>query len=199
MRLNWSARASTSRPCKYTQFSHRHCTAPKCEVTKMASPQRPEFHGISGSGASPSQGPRRGHPPAGQRVKLLVTVLVAVILVGAFFYWIAFGWEGTGGYWWHGQSEPAQSSTAHPMIGSGLAILNSADRQPFIGRPFQLSNVAIQRKVSNTIFWIGPNSQSPMLVVLNGNQNPAQFRSLATGSKVDVTGTVTKAPPTPDA
>ena len=165
----------------------------------MASPQRPEFHGISGGGASRSQGQRPGHPPAGQRVKFLVTLLIAVILAGTFFYWIAFGWEGTGGYWWHAQSEPAQSTTAHPMTGSGLAILNSADRKPFMGRPFQLSNVAIQRKVSNSMFWIGPNSQLPMLVVLNGNQNSAQFQSLKTGSKIDVTGTVTKAPPTPDA
>lgn len=165
----------------------------------MASPQRPEFHGISREDASQSRGLRPGQPPAGRRVKFLIAWFIAIVLIAAFFYWIAWGWEGTGGYWWHRQSIPVQSSASQPITGSGLAALNAADRKPFIGQPFHLTDVPIQRKVSNRIFWIGTNSQSPMLVVLNGNQNIEQFGAITTGSTVDVTGTVMKAPATPDA
>jgi len=165
----------------------------------MASPQRPEFHGVSGNDTSHSRELRPGHPPAGRRVKFLIAWLVGIILIAAFFYWIAWGWEGTGGYWWNRQATSIQSSASQPMTGTGLAAMNAANKQSYIGQPFQLSNVPVQRKVSNQMFWIGSNSQSPMLVVLNGNQDPAQFKSLTTGSMVDVTGTVTKAPPTPDA
>lgn len=165
----------------------------------MASPQRPEFHGIPSDDDPQSRGLRPGHPPAGRRVKFLIAWLIAIILVAAFLYWVAFGWGGSGGYWWHRQATPTQSSASQPMTGSGLAAMNATDRQPYIGQSFQLSNVPIQRKVSNRMFWIGPNSQSPMLVVLNGNQNPANFNSLGTGSSIDVTGTVMKAPPTPAA
>lgn len=163
----------------------------------MASPQRPEFHGISQGDASRPQGQRPGQPPAGRRVKFLIAWLIGIILIAAFFYWIAWGWEGTGGYWWHHRIGTAQSSAS--MTGSGVAVLDATDKQPFIGRAFQISNVPIERKVSNRMFWIGTNSQTPMLVVLNSNQDPAQFSSLTTGSTVDVAGTVTKAPPTPDA
>src|SRR6185437_9005794 len=169
------------------------------EVRSMASPQRPEFHGSSGGGVSHSEGQRPGHPPAGNRVRFLVTLLIVVILLGAFFYWIAFGWEGTGGYWWHPQATPTQSSASRPITGTGLAAMNATDRRPYIGQSFQLSNVPIQRKIKNQMFWIGTNSQSPILVVLNSNQNPAQFNPLSTGNTVDVTGKVMKAPPTPDA
>lgn len=165
----------------------------------MASPQRPEFHGISGGDASRSEGQRPGHPPAGSRTKFLFAWLILVIAMAAFLYWIAWGWGGTGGYWWHNRSEPAQSSASQNMTGSGLAVLDAANRQPYIGKSFQLSNVPIQRKVSKRMFWIGSNSQSPMLVVLNGNQDPAQFSSVHAGNAVDVAGTVTKAPATPDA
>lgn len=162
----------------------------------MASPQRPEFHGISGGDASHSERQRPGHPPAGSRAKFLFAVLIVVIAVVAFL----FGWGGSGGYWWHNQATPTVSSASRHLTGSGIAVLDAADKQPFIGKTFQLSNVPIQRKVSNRMFWIGSNSQTPMLVVLNGNQDhPAQFDSLHTGSAVDVAGTVTKAPSTPDA
>lgn len=165
----------------------------------MASPQRPEFHGISGGDDAQSRGLRPGHEPAGRRVKFLVAWLIGIVLIAAFFYWIAWGWEGTGGYWWHRQSTAVQSSASQPITGSGLAALNAADRKPYIGQPFHLTNVPVQRKVSDRIFWIGTNSQSPILVVLTGNQNIEEFGNITTGSKVDVAGTVTKAPATPDA
>lgn len=165
----------------------------------MASPQRPDPGGISGGHASHSGGQRPGHPPAGSRAKFLFAWLILLIAVAAFLYWIAFGWGGSGGYWWHNRTMPAQSSASQPMTGPGLAVLDAADKQPFIGKRFQLSGGPIQRKVSNRMFWIGSNSQSPMLVVLNGNQNPTQFNSLTVGSAVDVAGTVMKAPTTPDA
>lgn len=68
-----------------------------------------------------------------------------------------------------------------------------------MGRRFQLNNVAIQRKVSDHIYWIGANSQSPTLVVLEGNESTATLDSLQTGRLIDVVGTVAKAPPTSDA
>lgn len=165
----------------------------------MASPQRPEFHGDTGDEASRTRGARPGRPPAGRRASFLFGWLVAVILAAVFFYWIAWGWGNSGGYWWHRQSAPATESAGHALKGSGIAVLDAADKQPFIGNHFQITNVPVQRKVSGHIFWIGLNSQPPMLVVLTSNQNAATLGSLTDGSLVDVTGTVEKAPPTTQA
>ena len=163
----------------------------------MASPQRPEFRGLSG--APRSGGAPQGNPPARSRATFLFGWLIAVVLVAIFFYWIAWGWGNSGGYWWHNRSQPATTSDAHPISGAGIAALDATDKQPFVGRHFQLSNVPIQRKVSNHIYWIGPNSQRPMLLVLNGNESSVTFSSLTPGKLVDVVGTVTKAPPVADA
>lgn len=161
----------------------------------MASPQRPEFHGIPEN----DRGLRPGRPPARQRAGFLFAWLIAVLLFAAFLYWVAFGWGGSGGYWWHHQETPVQSSAAHPVKGSGLAALEAEDKQPFIGKTFQVTNVPIQRKVSNRIFWIGRNSQSPMLVVFTGNGSSGNLKSLASGTTVDIRGTIEKAPATTDA
>ena len=164
----------------------------------MASPQRPEFHGISGG--DPSQrGLRPGHPPARSRATFLVGWLIAVILIAVFFYWIAWGWGNSGGYWWHRQQSTATEAGGQPIKVPGVAVLDAANKQQFIDKNFQASNVPIQRKVSNRIYWIGANDQPPMLLVFSGNQEPANFNTLKTGVLVDVAGTVVKAPPTTDA
>lgn len=164
----------------------------------MASPQRPEFHGLSDD-ASRSGGQRPGRPPAKSRATFLFAWLIAVMLVAVFLYWIAWGWGNSGGYWWHGQHAPVTSSSGHAVKGPGLAALDATNKQPFVGKYFQLTNVPIQRKVSERLYWIGTNDQSPMLLVLTGNQSTANFSSLTAGSLVDVAGTVEKAPPTTDA
>ena len=79
------------------------------------------------------------------------------------------------------------------MTGSGLEILNSANKQAFVGRSFQLNNAPVKTKVSNYAFWISSPDTPAMLVVVT---NPTQPNpSITQGDEVNVTGTVRKAPP----
>lgn len=160
----------------------------------MASPQRPDYHGISGRDDPEIKGPRPGHPPARSRATFLFGWLFGVVLIGAFFYWIAWGWEGTGGYWWHHQNAPVRSAYGHSMNGSGVNALNAENKQPYIDENFRISNVPIQKKVSDRIFWIGPAGRPPMLVVVTGNASSANLKQLTTGTLADVAGTIYKAP-----
>lgn len=161
----------------------------------MASPQRPDFHGISGRDDLETKGLRPGHPPARNRATFLFSWLIGVVLLGAFFYWIAWGWEGTGGYWWAHQTIPANSVNGQTMKGTGLNALNATDKRPFIDKDFQVSNVPIQQKVTDRIYWIGPKGAAPMLVVVSGNTSSGNLKQLATGTLADVAGTIDKAPP----
>lgn len=161
----------------------------------MAAPQRPEFHGISGRDNPESRGLRPGHPPAGDRARFLFLWLVGIVLIGAFFYWIAWGWEGTGGYWWAHQAAPARGQSGRMIKGTGVNALNAANKQAYINENFQVTDVPIQQKVTDRIYWIGPAGRPPMLVVVTGNANSGDMKQLATGTLADVAGTIAKAPP----
>lgn len=165
----------------------------------MAAPQRPDFHGISDRDNPEARGLRPGHPPAGNRARFLLYWLLGVILIGAFFYWIAWGWEGTGGYWWHHQATPAHSENGNAIKGNGLNALNATDKQTYIDQNFQVTNVPIQQKVSDRVYWIGPAGEPPMLVVVTGNANSADMKQLTAGTLADVAGRISKAPPASEA
>lgn len=158
----------------------------------MASPQRSDYQGEPGRDDSETKGLRPGRPRG--RGTFLFGWLVGVVLLGAFFYWIAWGWEGTGGYWWHNQSAPVHGAYGHSIKGSGLNALNATDKQPFLDKNFQVSNVPIQKKVSNRIYWVGPQGRPPMLVVVTGNASSADLKQLTAGTLADVAGTIDKAP-----
>lgn len=157
----------------------------------MASPQRPEFQGAFDN----EKGLRPGHPPARQRAGFLFAWLIAVLLFAAFLYWIAFGWGGTGGYWWHHQAAPTRANNGRMIKGTGLNALNATTKTAYIDQNFQVKNVPIQKKVNDRIYWIGPSGRAPMLVVVGGNANSTNMAQLAPGDLANVAGTIDKAPP----
>lgn len=113
-------------------------------------------------------------------------VLLAVI-------WFAgWGWGGYGGWWW-GRSARANTATLQ-ISGPGVAVLNATDKQAFVGQAFQVRDVPVQGEPGTTALWIGTNSSTPMLVVLTGNGNSAANANIRQGDRVNVTGTVEKAP-----
>lgn len=132
----------------------------------------------------------------------------------AAFWFVGWGWGPYGGWWW-GQGvtsaqESAQSTTPGPVrtvpqpgalaggapgnpalqpIGPGVAILNATNRRSYIGKPFQVENVPVQKSAGQSAVWIGTGT--PMLLVLP--RGPKW--NIANGTRFDVSGTVRKAPP----
>lgn len=134
----------------------------------------------------------------------IVIIIILVIWFGG------FGWGGYGGWWWGsrphtavvpheetggiGTAQPAPAGNAAALGGSGVQILTAANKQPFINHAFNIRNVPVQQTNSNHAFWIGANNNDTMLVVLTGNQNSAANANLQQGQRVNVTGTVARAP-----
>ncbi|HEX8710691.1 MAG TPA: hypothetical protein VF730_02375 [Terracidiphilus sp.] len=145
-----------------------------------------------------------------------------VVIIGLAIWWAGWGWGGTGGWWWSGRARTAPmygTTSAAPgtnngtamngtagnantgyggqaaISGPGVSALTATNKQPYIGKPFQVSNVPVQDKVSDQVLWIGGNNSPSMLVVLAGNGNSAANAHIGSGDIVNVTGTVQKAPP----
>lgn len=86
-----------------------------------------------------------------------------------------------------------------PATGTGLAVLESADKDLFIGQPFNVDDVQVLKKAGNRAFFIGTPTAaaagnatyaSSMLLLL-----PSDYHmGLHAGEYVDVRGTVEKAP-----
>src|SRR5579884_2024976 len=122
-----------------------------------------------------------------------------LLIIIAIIWFAGWGWGGYGGWWWGGargvavqnvnQANPAQ------ITGRGVAVLNATDKQAFVGQPFRVSNVPVQNKINNQVLWIGANNNSGLLVVLTGTDNSAANAGIQQGTRVNVTGTVEKAPP----
>lgn len=55
------------------------------------------------------------------------------------------------------------------------------------------------KKVNDNVFWVGSNNSAPMLVVGGVPGNATLASNLQTGKKVNVSGTVEKAPPAAEA
>jgi len=144
-----------------------------------------------------------------------------IIIIALAIWWAGWGWGGSGGWWWggRGRAVPAYGTTnpgggnnngmanngangntgmgADQMAisGPGLNTLTATDKQPYIGKPFQVNNVPVQNQVNDHVLWIGANNSTPMLVVLTGNGNTTANAQIGQGTRVDITGTVQKAPP----
>jgi len=112
----------------------------------------------------------------------LVFILVMI------FWFAGWGWWGHGGWWWGNQR-----AVVVEVTGPGLAVLNAANRQAYVGRPFQANGVVVRARVNNHAYWIGIRNSAPMLVVTTAA--PSATSAIARGSRVSVTGTVQKAPP----
>jgi hypothetical protein len=81
------------------------------------------------------------------------------------------------------------------MNGSGVAVLNATNKQPFVGRMFNVRNAPVQTVVNGHTLWVGANGATPMLVVLTGNNNTTANANISGGSRININGTVEKAPP----
>jgi hypothetical protein len=140
-----------------------------------------------------------------------------IVIIGLAIWWAGWGWGGTGGWWWGNRARTAPmygTTNAAPgtnngtaagtagyganqaaINGPGLSALTATNKQPYIGKHFQVNDVPVQNQVNNHVLWIGANNSTPMLVVLTGNGNSAANANIGQGDLVDVTGTVQKAPP----
>jgi hypothetical protein len=106
-----------------------------------------------------------------------------------------WGWAGYGGWWWGNRNAQIVQPSVSTMNGSGVAILDATNKQPFIGQPFNVRNVPVQSIANDHALWVGPNGATPMLVVLAGNNNTAANTNISQGSRININGTVQKAPP----
>lgn len=176
-----------------------------------------------------------------------------VVLIIAAFWFVGWGWGGYGGWWWGGRrpgivgnvrnganngpvanntpatygAPPNGAVSTNPandkITGSGLEVLQSSDKEPYVGKAFQLANAPVIEQVNNHVFWVGRDQADRILVVTNeagaststgntksgatstngntagtnanGKQQSAAGGSVAQGNLVDVLGTVEKAPP----
>lgn len=122
-----------------------------------------------------------------KRYAVLSILLVAVLA----FWYIGFGWGDSGGWLWGARVMPETNDGQ--LNGSGVAILNVADKQEYIGQDFAIQNVPVDRRVSNQVLWIGSFHNSlPMLLILSSDHATGS-RALP-GQLLEVTGKIVKAP-----
>lgn len=130
---------------------------------------------------------------------------------GALLYWwwgfwivvfaFAIGWGIWGaasgnGWWFTGR----HNVNAPPMNGSGVAALEAPSKQAFLGQKFQANFVPVQKKISDSVYWVGAKNSTPTLLVIKNNASthgPLKKNSttIQTGNLIDITGTMEKAPP----
>lgn len=136
-----------------------------------------------------------------------------IVIIALAIWWGGWGWGGSGGWWWGGRGRTAPAygttnpgmgnpnGTASPGVnqaaisGPGLNALTATNKQPYIGKPFQVNNVPVQNQVNDHVLWVGAGNSTPMLVVLAGKGNTAANAHIGSGTLVDVTGIMQKAPP----
>lgn len=94
---------------------------------------------------------------------------------------------------------PYRASGAAPaatITGSGVAVLDAQNKSSFIGQSFQISDVPVQKVDNNHAVWIGTTNTrraGPILAIVSGNAANV-MSGLTVGDRVNVTGTVEKAP-----
>jgi hypothetical protein len=138
-----------------------------------------------------------------------IWIAIIVILV---IWFGGFGWGGYGGWWWSNRprtalvgpnpakgglspnGQPAPAGAAAAVTGSGVQILTATNKQLYISQPFAISNVPVQKTANDRAFWIGANDNDTMLVVLTGNQNNTGNSNIQNGVRVNINGTVERAP-----
>lgn len=185
----------------------------------MASPQR-EFS--DEAEVAPVPQPRHQRPSAprtspGRRRYAYIWILLALLLG---FWYIGFGWGTSGGWIWGHQNSSTAVANSNTLDGSGLVILEVANKQDYIGQSFQIQNVAVDHWSGDRAVWIGSrHSYLPMLLIFPsasalapktaGTATPGGDSTVASeGSEpaaaartqqLEVTGTIVKAPPTAQA
>ena len=117
-----------------------------------------------------------------------------LLIIFAAIWFAGWGWGGYGGWWWGAPRTTVVAQPAGQLSGPGVAVLNATNKTAYVGQSFQIRDVPVQSKASNQALWIGMNNTSPMLVVLTGAGNTAANANIGQGNRIDVTGTVEKAP-----
>lgn len=96
------------------------------------------------------------------------------ILIIAGIWYVGFGWGSSGGWIWGHRAHNVQSRNDAAMIGDGVPMLNSTNKQQYVGQAFEIRNAPVQRQASGKALWIGSqNNDVPMLVVLPGGNDVA--------------------------
>lgn len=156
----------------------------------MASPQRP-------TPGEPIGEPRKVDREVGGGVRfgwLWIWIWLAIIAFIVAIVWFGgWGWAGHGGWWWGHNETRALNPADNTLNGSGIAVLNATNKQLFIGQPFHVRNVPVQSIVNDHALWVGVNDADSILVILSGN-NAAANTDIAQGNRVNVVGTIQKAP-----
>jgi len=178
----------------------------------MASPQRKFPAEANLSSALQPEHPERPTAPRQQpspRRRRLGYLGILFFLVVAFWY-VGFGWGSSGGWIWGHRDAPAAAGNQGELSGSGLVILEVANKQDYVGQSFQIENVAVDHWSGDRAVWIGSrHSYLPMLLVFpsasslapkavdttNSAPPPASEDEAAPVQRLDVTGTIVKAPP----
>lgn len=167
----------------------------------MATPQRADPGGPQRNFENPqTSGAGRESPP--RRSGFVYWwwgfwIAVFIFVIG----WGLWGLSSGNGWFFVGRSHHVN---APPINGPGLPALQAPTKQAFIGQKFQANFVPVQKKISETVFWVGPKNTPPTLLVLKnnpiGNNNgPGPLKKNGTtfrqGDLIDITGTIEKAPP----
>lgn len=75
------------------------------------------------------------------------------------------------------------------------ALLNSTDKQQFIGQSLEIVRTPVLQRVSDSMFWLGSKDDpAPVLVVMAGRAQNAKNANLHEGETMNVVGQVQKAP-----
>lgn len=117
-----------------------------------------------------------------------------IVIFAAAIAWGIWGAIGGNGWWFLGHPNPSNVK-GPPANGPGVAALDSTSKQPFVGQKFQANFVPVQKKVSDSVFWVGPKNTTPTLLVIKSNGTAQKNGVLHVGDLIDISGTVEKAPP----
>lgn len=117
-----------------------------------------------------------------------------IVIFAAAIGWGVWGAVNGNGWWFVGRPGPG-SVHAPPMNGPGVAVLQSPNKQTYVGQKFQANFVPVQKKISNRVFWVGAKNATPTLVVIEKNGTADKNGAIQKGNLIDITGTVAKAPP----
>ena len=142
--------------------------------------------------------------------------VVVGFCVVALIWFAGWGFGGYGGWWWGPRTHQAKVARVNggEAYGEGTSVLNADNKQAFAGQPFSINDVAIVKKTSDGTFWIGSEGAMPLFVVLQGGQSNSTngnaansgnatvevpSGTIAVGNRVNITGTVERAPADPAA
>ena len=176
----------------------------------MATPQR-KFPAEAGLPPEPQSQLDKGTPVReGRRRRSGYLWIILLLILGVWY--VGFGWGNSGGWFWGDRTVSAPVANDGELSGSGVVILEVANKQDYIGQSFQVQNISVDHWSGNRAVWIGARHRYlPMLLVFSsaatfapqssdaaspGNAGAAESGgSAGKVQRLDVTGTLVKAPP----